>query len=178
MTYPRVLRWYHGDRQERSTASWKQQRWERDPARESLNESGPGIYFTSSLEQARSYGPYVYWCKLPLIGKIIYPRRAAHLDSLRRLYAMASAAEQQRFLADWQATDPEEVLLKFCCRCGLHDALLGMYGPTGLFREPEDWVQAVTALGYDAAVIHRSYGVKHLVVWNPERFKIEPLEDT
>jgi hypothetical protein len=157
--------WYHGDKvaYRRFPRDWK---WDRDRTTHSMNEEGPGIYFTTKYEQAASYGPTVVEVVLPKSFRLM-PKKKASMTELKRFFEQADEDDKDIFLSNWNYAPAQEVLQKYSRQTTLHDALITLYAD--LFRYDADaWIQAVRTLGYDGVVIEKSYGVKHLIVWNPE----------
>jgi hypothetical protein len=165
--------WYHGEPERRTR--WDDQRWDRDAHTSSLNENGPGLYFTSSEEQAASYGPYLYLGELQANFKLLKASKPT-LAKLRQMYGLASEYDQETFLSNWAlepGQSPDSALRRYTHRQTMFDALVGLYGD--LIRDPGEWVEAMRSLGYDGTIVPRSYGVKHLVVWNPSRMLITEM---
>lgn len=160
--------WYHGDRSLRT--SFENQRWDRDRTTSSLNEEGPGIYFTSDYDQAASYGPHVVEMELPKTFRLL-PKKRPTLKMLRELYESADPERQGFFLSNWdEDATRDEVLRKYAGQNTTLDAAVTLYGD--LFGHDADaWVEAMRGLGYDGVVVDKSYGVKHLIVWAPEKLR-------
>ncbi len=160
--------WYHGDRAFRTT--FKDQQWDRDRTTSSLNEEGPGIYWTTDYNQAASYGPHVVETVLPSDFKLL-PRKFS-LSTLQKLYAEAEPEHQETFLSNWgEDVTRDEALRKYTHQNTFLDAAVSLY--TDLFQyDATAWVNAMRSLGYDGVIVDKSYGVKHLIVWRPEKLVV------
>lgn len=172
MTRTKKLRWYHGDTSSR--ASFLDQKWDRDRTTASANENGPGLYFTSSYEEAATYGPYVYEGE-PKESFRMMPKRKPTMSFLMDIFRSANDDDKETFLSNWGIDGVSEskakiALSKYLGQNTMHDAAVSLYGD--LIRRPEEWVEAMRFAGYDGVVVDRSYGKKHLVVWSPEKLKI------
>lgn len=162
------MTWYHGDRSERER--FDDQRWDRDASEASLNEEGPGLYCTSSLEEATNYGSFVFEVVLSSSFELL-PRRKPNIEELLAFFRSASSFEKTRFLADWGTSSPRRALSRYTHQDSLHDALVTLYGD--LIHDPAEWIAAVQGLGYDGSIIDKSRGRQHLIVYsvNKVRFK-------
>lgn len=161
--------WYHGDTSARAT--FLDQRWDRDRSVASANENGPGLYFTSSLEQAASYGSYVYMTTLPASFQLV-PKRKPTLTALECLASLASPEDQEIFVSNWGFERPTKSAMRaglshYANQVTLFDALVSLYGD--LIRDPEEWVQAMRLCGYDGVIVDRAYDIQHLIVYTPEK---------
>lgn len=159
--------WYHGGHQ---TKFSENHRWDRDRTTSSLNQEGPGIYFTSSYQQATSYGPIVIEMELPSGFKVM-PLRKPTMKQLMALYDEASEEDQEIFLSNWgENITPQEALKHYSHQDNIHDAAVTLYGD--LFRYDSDaYIEAVRTLGYDGVIVPKSYGVKHLIAWNLKKIR-------
>lgn len=157
--------WFHGDPQLRT--DFRDQRWDRDRTTSSLNEDGPGVYFTTNYDHAASYGAYVVELRLPKEFRALR-RQKPTMKALRKVFGEARPEQQERFLADWDGAPASEILAKYARQPTLHGALVSLYGD--LFQYDADaWIAAVRELGYDGVIVPKSYGVEHLIVWAPEK---------
>lgn len=146
------------------------QTWDRDRSTSSLNESGPGLYFTSSREQAESYGGFLYRATCRPGFKFV-PQKKPFYSTLRRLHKEASHEHQKRFRADWGGITGASALRKYLGQSTTYDALLSLYADL-FHHDALGWVEAMRALGYDGAWIERPNDVTHLVVWSPLQLNI------
>jgi hypothetical protein len=171
---PRIPRiWYHGDTSPR--ADLRDQRWDRDPAIASRLEYGPGIYFTSRIEEAEQYGPYIYAATVQN-GFRLLPKRRPSLRKLAEFYRLASEDDRETFLSNWPGLTPGQALRRYANASTLYDALLGLY--VDLFRDPDSWVYAMRGVGYDGIILsmlHRDPPRRFLIVWSPEKLDIRPM---
>lgn len=165
-------RWWHGDTNPR--LRFEDQVWDRDRSVASANENGPGLYFTSSREQAEAYGPYLFRAGVRLGTRLLRPNKKPTLRALMCLWNHANEDDKELFLTNWgleSSASPAPVLAKYVRQNSLFDALVSLY--LDLIRDPSEWVLAMRACGHDGAVVPRAYGVLHLVVYNPSKFLIE-----
>lgn len=169
----RPAQWFHGDASRRS-ALFIDQRWDRPRGESSGNAEGPGLYFTSSLEDAQSYGPYLYVAELKPSFKLL-PARKPSQTFLFALYNEASDEDRETFLSNWATTNPRTALAPYLHQNSMHDAAATLYHD--LFQySPKRYVNAMVAAGYDGVIVPRKT-VKHLVVWNPRRLDIWHVEE-
>lgn len=143
---------------------------ERDRTTESALQEGPGIYWTTSYEEATHYGPHVVEMALPSSFQLMPRNKKATLSTLMAIYVLAGPEHQENFLADWDTTNPRAVMARYAHQENLHDALVTLYGD--LFHDDTDaYLDAVRSLGYDGIVIPKEYGAEHLIVWTPEKLR-------
>ena len=168
------MSWFHGDSSPRG--DFTDQRWDRDATVASLLEYGPGLYFTSDIDEARNYGGFVYEAEL-LPSFRLLPHRKPSLAKLREFYVLASEEDREIFLSNWGVTAPAPILKKYAHQDTLYDALVALY--KDLFRSADEWVEAVRQLGYDGVVLHlskREPPREYLIVWSPERLRLTRVE--
>jgi hypothetical protein len=165
--------WYHGGSSSAQFYFGENTRWERDRSTSSLNEQGPGIYFTSKFDEAMSYGPIVVAMTLKKTANIIKPTTKPSLKVLSDMLGNASEEDRELFLSNFDyrgdgRVDVRKALTGYVTRPdSLLDAVL-MLG-NDIFRDDSaGYVRAVRDAGLDGAVVPRSYGVTHLVLWNPK----------
>ena len=158
------ITWYHGGASTRLV--YDDHRWDRDRSTSSLNDEGPGLYFTSKYNQAAAYGGVVVQTVLPASFRLLRTSVKPSMRRLQQLYRSASDEQQQMFLDDWNTKDPKVALKPYTHQSSLHNALVTLYHD--LFHyDANAWVDAVREFGFDGVVVPKMYGVKHLVVWNP-----------
>lgn len=174
---PKCFRWFHGDNAERNT--FLDQRWDRDRTTASLNEYGPGIYFTSKFSEAASYGPYVYEAQLKDSFRLLSAKKRVTWAPLLAMFRAANDYDKQLFLDNWNTRSVRKALSHYMHQRSLFDALFSLYGE--LIRRADEWVDAlVNVVGYDGVIIDRgSWGTerKHLVLWNPRAVNIVSVYD-
>ena len=156
--------WYHGDANPRTF--FTDQKWDRDPQVSSANAFGPGLYWTDSLEQAKSYGPYLYRAQVHANFNMLTPNRKPTLAMLKKIHGLAHEEDRERFKLDW-GVPSNQALRKYLAQDTLFDAFLGLYGD--LIRSPDHWVRAVQTCGFDGSLVHRDYGVKNLIVYDTSK---------
>ena len=143
-----------------------------------VDQEGPGIYFTTSKEDAEKYGKYLY-------KVILKPRKL--LDTSPKLkihkYTIITLA---KMIPDWKetaqgwATNPSLGIIKWA------DMSID-YNKTekDLFQQvwidfyrnnPIDYVRNVVKLGYDGLIINgynTDASIKHIIVYNPAIIEIQ-----
>lgn len=158
--------WYHGSPTMRM--SFEDQVWDRKRGERDLNENGPGLYFTDSIEEAKAYGQYLFEAKMEP-GFSLMPNKKPTLNLLLSIFTKSSKEDQETFLSNWgENIKPKEALANYI-KPTIHDSAVALYGD--LVRSPADWVKIMVALGYDGIVINRPES-KHLLVWNPSRLNL------
>lgn len=168
---PHRTRWFHGDTSPR--VSFDDQVWDRDLSTSSPLEFGPGLYFTTDLEQARSYGPYVFEATVPDPKSFqLVPHSRPSLRELQRFFKLANEDDQEIFVSNWPDLNATEALRKYTHQTTRYDALVSLYGD--LHRDPRDWVEAMRGLGYDGVVVdpRKQSGARYLIVWSPQRVRL------
>jgi len=164
-------RWFHGETTSRK--AFDDQRWDRDRSMASPNENGPGLYFTSSQSEARNYGPFVYEALTRSNFRLLHSKVKPTRRLLRDLWVSANKEDRQIFLDNWNTTLPAEAFEQYAKQHTAFAAAVSLYGD--LIRRPGEWVEAMRFAGFDGTVIDRALGVKHLVVWSPEKLVIREL---
>jgi hypothetical protein len=164
--------WYHGDSSNR--VDFSTQQWDRARFTSSLNEAGPGIYFTSSCEEAETYGRYIYAAKT-MRGFRFCPTVKAPTSTLLLSFAMQTTVANREIFIDTWGEEYSQAGLKRSLSSYLDQstftALQSLYGD--LFRfDAQSWVLATRKIGFDGVVVDRANGVQHLVVWDPTKLKI------
>jgi len=176
--------WFHGGAR---VYNWSRLRWDRDLTTHSGNAEGPGMYWTTDLEEAWSYvspeDPVVY--RATQNPGFRYPPRKPTFAKLVELYVQAPPERQEVFLSDWgyEWPAPEAIvratLAPYSRQNTFMDAAVTLYHD--LFQHNADeYVHALLALGFDGFVIQRgttggSRRRDHLVVWNPFALSIDEI---
>jgi hypothetical protein len=164
----RHLTWYHGDTSD-GRQNFADQRWDRECNQSSLNEAGPGIYFTTKRSTAEGYGSHLYLARIKPSFRAV-PQRKPSLDMLQRFYRWAPPEDKVRFITDWAGIRTPEILKKYAQQYSYYDTLLSLYGD--LYRDPAAWVRAMKRLGFSGALIPKERET-HLVVWSPDDLIIQ-----
>ncbi len=135
------------------------------------DQEGPGIYFSSSENNARGSGPYVTKASLKL-NKVV-----SRLNPPRRndiIYMVQHAPDKDDVLQDW-AEDPRKayfmILDSIMEKKNAHACFQSVWYE--LYRKsPTAYVKNMVKLGYDGVIVPRSEGVTHYVVFNPKAIEI------
>lgn len=181
---PKRTTWYHGGPKIRPGSVMS---WDRDRSRQDLNAEGPGMYFTSSYDEANGYAhahPHgvVYRGKMKRDFHLL-PKKGANLATLRALYELATPESKEVFLSNWSieypapAGDVLRALEPYTRERSLHDALVTLYHD--LYRyDANEYVRSLEVLGFDGVAFDKGiidgHHRLHLVVWNPGAMNLEP----
>ena len=138
-------------------------------AENATDQEGPGIYFTTSLDDARAYGKYIH-------SAILRPRKlideSSHqdvdVDELVEL--VKTAPDWEMHAQDW-AEDPEAGIY-----AAVDSAIQYNENEKDLFQQiwydffrynPVEYVRGMVKLGYDGQLIQKENGRQHIIVYNP-----------
>ena len=175
--------WYHGGPR---IPDWEHVRWDRDRSTSDLNAEGPGMYWTTDLDEAwgytRSDDSTVYVATMRDGFKLL-PKKRPMMKTLFDLYELAEVDDQEVFLSNWNIETPasradvDRALKPYTGQNSLFDAYVTLYHD--LFRYDSDvYVAAMRTLGYDGFIVERgttggSKRRKHLILWQPRMLDIE-----
>lgn len=154
--------------------------------RDAVDQEGPGIYFTSSKQNAMYYGKYIYTVRL----------------SPKNIISVTDGENVSRKQLDWlirKAPDWEETAQnwnehpKIGLKIAIDSILKYRNNPHQQFQQvwfdfyrnnPVDYVRNIVKLGYDAIVIDglasmvtQEKDIKHTIVLNPSIIKFIKLEN-
>lgn len=154
--------------------------------REAVDQEGPGIYFTSSWKNARSYGPYVYTVRLR-------PKKEVSTENgkkapLREIeWLIQQAPEWESIAQNWNENSAIGL------RMAAKDILQYNENPHQQFLQvwidffkynPLEYVRGMTKLGYDIiyikeleSIIAGENNITHAVVLNPAIIEFIDMED-
>lgn len=147
----------------------------------SNDSEGPGIYFTTSKEEAMQYGSVLYTVKLS-------PRILLSSDNKRGV-TRASIMKLIKMYPDWKmdAYDWDENayvgLKKSLDAIFDHDNAKDIITQVYINHynhKPKEYVSNATALGYDGIIVSTDWGSKMIIVYNPkiiEILKVENIQD-
>lgn len=175
--------WFHGGSR---IENWNHVRWDRDRSESDLNAEGPGMYWTTDLDEAMGYAHgadrgVVYEGRMRA-GFSLLPARRPTLAMLERFYAEASRDDQEVFLSNWQVEwshmgpAVRAVLRKYANQTTLFDAFVTLYHD--LFHYDADaYVNALRSMAFDGYVVKKgttggSRRRDHLVLWYPRAMDI------
>ena len=167
--------WYHGGTR---ITDWRDYRWDRDRTTSDGNAEGPGMYFTTSIEEAVGYlhrmpDPVVYAARLRPSFRLLSGKPT--LPFLMSIYAQASAEDQETLITNFGIEYPtsacavQGVLRNYVHAATKADAAIQMY--RDLFRFDDGaYVEAMREVGYDGFIVPRrqagSRQRDHLILWN------------
>ena len=170
--------WWHGDTHRRLT--FEDQRFQN---RDNPNAVGPGIYFTASREQGRSYARprgWLYAARARPGSRCVTDRQRMTPRELRRFLSFLDEEGRGYLFSNWDE-DPARAFRKiehaYTTAGDLGTSLvssaadLGRQGGLDFEHDGREWARAMVRLGY-AALLHRLPAVDHLVVWDPAALEI------
>lgn len=177
--------WYHGGPKIRPGSVMS---WDRDRGKSDLNAEGPGMYFTSSYDEANGYAHnhprgMVYRGKLGPGFKLL-PKKGPSIATLRALYQLASKDSKYTFLSNWNVelddhTTEREIigaLTPYTREKSLHDAITTLYHDLYQY-DANEYVTSLSTLGFDGVALDKGvidgHRRLHLVVWNPGAMRLE-----
>ena len=160
---PKNLHWYHGSARPR--INWSMESAGREDA---TDQEGPGIYFTTDLSDARSYGEHISEVKLNLNKNRTVPLRGKLNETWVRV-TVKKAPDLADTLTNWDENPRRafEVAIQNLLEYneGPHDLLQTIY--SDFFKgHPQEFFKAI-GRSFDGVVLPRSNGVLHAVIYNP-----------
>jgi hypothetical protein len=162
----KYLTWYHGSVRPRN--EWT---LENVGKKDAADKEGPGLYFTTSLEDAMAYGDYVAEVKLNLLKSRTVPLTGRVNEMfIRRLIKKAPDAAYS--LMNW-AENPNVALTQAARAIveyseGPHDAYQSVYADF-YYGHPQEFFKALWM--FDGVVVPRANGVLHAIIYRPEIIK-------
>lgn len=157
--------WYNGSVRPRLT-------WTTENVGKGHDQQGPGLYFTSSENDARAYGAYVHKVYLNLTKKRTVPLKGVlAYDVIKKL--VTSSPSYEIHISNWDENE----------RVALQKAIAAMQNSNGIFdtlqqiwidfykNDPIEFLSNVSEF-YDGAVITRSVGLKHAIIFNPSVIEV------
>ena len=136
---------------------------------EATDQEGPGIYFSTSLDDVKMYGNFIHTVILRP-RKLVDETSFENINKNEILNLLKTAPDWEDTAQNW-AEDPNEGVMNAV------DAMM-QYSENekDLFQQvwfdfyrhnPVEYVRAMVNLGYDGQIIEKSDGVKHIIVYNP-----------
>ena len=150
------------------------------------DQEGPGIYFTSSWKNARSYGGYVYTVRLSP-RKVVSTQEGKNAPAKELEWLMKQAPDWEGTAQNWDE-NPRRGL-----KIAVNDFIQYNDDPHNQFLQvwidfyrdnPVEYVRNMTKLGYDAVIIENlnslhalGENIKHIIVLNPSIIEFIKVED-
>lgn len=164
-------KFYHGSKTKISEFSFKH--ISADGTRQLV---GPGVYFTSSIEDAKVYGPYIHEVEIDITKSKLVPMKKAISRGLVEDLIKA-APELEDALTNWdeypdralrKATD---AIYRRCAPNEYFDMVTTVWGDF-YDGENEAWIDEMMKLGWQGAMFDRAKGVKHFIAYDLSKVKI------
>ena len=135
---------------------------------EGHDQEGPGIYFTSDMQDAATYGRYIHKVLLEIKSSVGLKRKAKRSE-IKQMILWCEDMDDK--LMDWDENPKVamETAIKSCLlQDNEHQSFLSVWYDFYRYR-PVDYVQNMVKLGYDAVVVPRNThtGVRHYIVLDP-----------
>lgn len=137
------------------------------------DQEGPGIYFTSNMEDAAGYGRYVHHVYLDIKKLPSLTRKAKRQEIL---WLLQQCDDLDDKLMDWnedRSTALRIALNSMMSQDNEHQSFLSVWYDFYRYR-PTEYVENMISLGYDAVVVPRNThtSVTHYIVLNPKCIRI------
>ena len=146
-----------------------------------IDQEGPGIYLTNSLDDVRKYGKYIYHVRVKFAKSRMMPdKKRFGYDTIRRLISISP--ERDDALTNWDENPTRA--LDMAVR-----NILDSYGPDE-YREAMEavwgdfyrssskaFLSKMHVWGWDGFILPKSGGVKHFICFNPDILKIVKTEE-
>jgi hypothetical protein len=137
---------------------------------DATDQEGPGIYFTTSAEEARSYGEFIYEVRIDA-QRFLDDETSSDSVNVDELYQLVKMADEWEMNAQDWAEDPDTGAMEASYSAieyndNEKDCFLQMW--IGFYRYDEvNFVRNMVKLGYDGILINRINGDgKHAIVYN------------
>lgn len=146
---------------------------------DATDQEGPGIYFTTSFDEAAGYanGGYVYTARLS--PRLLYDEseeKAVPEELLLKLVMMAPDWEgnAQNFAEDPEDGAYQAVSSAYQYNDNEKDVLLQAW--IEFYRySPVEYVRNCVSLGIDGVIVNRDNG-KHIIIYNPSIIEVTNIE--
>ncbi len=146
---------------------------------EATDQEGPGIYFTTSFDEAAGYadGGYVYSCRVE--PRLLYDESEEKAVPEELLLKLAMMAPDWESHASNFSPDPES---------GAHEMVAGAYEYNDNEKDvllqvwiefyrysPVDFIRNCVKLGIDGLIVNR-HEAKHVIIYNPSIITVKDIE--
>ena len=167
-----ITTWYHG-----SNSKFENFDLSYVSREGATDQEGPGFYLTSSIEDAKHYGPHIHVVKAKIAKSRLMPeKRVINPQFIRGLITKAPNADDN--LTNY--AERREVAIQTAVR-----QIMDAFGPKD-YREAleqvwadhyrgqeREWLSRMRSVGWDGFIVDRVGGVKHFICFNPAILTIE-----
>jgi len=147
-------------------------------ANEATDQEGPGIYFTTSYDDARGYGEYVHVVRLSP-RKLVDESSHEDISQEEIIKLIKMSSDWESHAQNW-AEDPETgVLAAYNSLMEFSDNEKDLFQQIwyDFFRyNPQEFVRGMVQLGYDGQIINKEEGRKHIIIYNPNVIQLQDIE--
>lgn len=144
---------------------------------EATDQEGPGIYFTTSHDDARTYGKYVYSVILKP-RKLVDETSSENIDPEELMGIITTLPEWEMNAQNWDEDPETGLFLAVNDFIKYNETEKDVYQQVwyDFFRyHPIEFVREMTKLGYDGQIINRET-VQHIIVYNPAIIDVINIE--
>lgn len=147
---------------------------------DATHQEGPGIYLTSSIDDARRYGKFIHVVKAKLAKSRTMPdNRKFGPDFIRRLISLSP--DKADALSNWDENPSKAMNMAV-------SSIIDSYGPSDyrqaleqvwadFYMGHEDkWLSKLRVFGWDGFIVQQS-GLQHLICFNPEILTIQEVHE-
>lgn len=142
------------------------------------DQEGPGIYFTTSKENASMYGKYIYTVELNP-KKILGKKKSTSVSKFDLIKLIKMKEDWEMNAQDW--SENPEVGARKAAEAAIEyndtdkDVFLQIW--IDFYRyNGREYVRNMAKLGYDGVFIPKEDGINHVVVYNPSIINIVDVE--
>lgn len=143
---------------------------------EATDQNGPGIYFTTSLEEAGRYGNIIYTVKIEDVNLLDdSTKKSLTINKIKRIIMKAE---------DWEGTtqnfnEDYRLGLNIAAKQYLNNStddsdILQSIQFDFFLSSPERFVKGVVSVGFDGIIIQED-GSKHIIMYNPNKIKVKDI---
>jgi hypothetical protein len=146
--------------------------------REAADQEGPGIYFTTSREDAMAYGNYLYTVELKP-KKLVSTEEGKNASPIEIESLMKKAPDWEMHAMDWNPNPIKGARIAakefIDYDDNQHQQFLSVW--SHFYRyDAVDYVRNMVKMGYDAIIVDRE-SAKHIIVLNPNIIVVKKIEE-